>query len=99
MQNFRNLKVWEKAHSLTLDVYLSSREFPREEMYGFDKSAKARRCFDRSKYAEAVAEGRPELGRFLQIAMDPRVKLSTTAWLARDLKFLQLAAYERLNCE
>jgi hypothetical protein len=34
MQDFRNLKVWEKAHSFTLDLYKASRSFPRDEMYG-----------------------------------------------------------------
>ena len=34
MQSFRNLKVWEKAHVLTLDVYKSSKGFPRDELYG-----------------------------------------------------------------
>jgi hypothetical protein len=31
MQSFKNLKVWEKAHDLTLDVYKSSKGFPRDE--------------------------------------------------------------------
>ena len=34
MQDFRNLKVWEKAHSLTLDVYKVTKLLPREEIYG-----------------------------------------------------------------
>lgn len=34
MQSFMNLKVWEKAHVLTLDVYKSSKCFPRDEIYG-----------------------------------------------------------------
>ena len=34
MQCFRNLKVWGKAHVLTLDAYRSSKPFPRDEMYG-----------------------------------------------------------------
>ncbi|MGH9504838.1 MAG: four helix bundle protein [Terriglobales bacterium] len=34
MQSFKNLKVWEKAHGLTLDVYRSSKGFPKEELYG-----------------------------------------------------------------
>ena len=34
MQSFRNLKVWEKAHALTLDVYQASRCFPKEELFG-----------------------------------------------------------------
>jgi hypothetical protein len=34
MQSFRNLKVWEKAHVVTLDIYKTSRAFPKEELYG-----------------------------------------------------------------
>lgn len=32
MQSFKDLKVWEKAHVLTLDVYKSSKGFPRDEL-------------------------------------------------------------------
>ncbi len=28
MQDFRNLKVWEKSHRLTLDVYSATENFP-----------------------------------------------------------------------
>ena len=34
MKNFRDLKVWERAHRLTLGLYRSTVRFPREEMYG-----------------------------------------------------------------
>jgi four helix bundle protein len=34
LQDFRNLKVWEKAYALTLDIYKSSKVFPRDELYG-----------------------------------------------------------------
>jgi four helix bundle protein len=34
MQDFRTLKVWQRAHALTLDVYRSTREFPVEERFG-----------------------------------------------------------------
>ena len=33
MKDFRNLKVWEKAHQLTLKIYKVTEEFPREELY------------------------------------------------------------------
>jgi hypothetical protein len=33
MQDFRELKVWQKAHELTLAVYKIT-AFPREELYG-----------------------------------------------------------------
>ena len=33
MQDFRNLKVWDKAHRLTLAVYKATVSFPKEELY------------------------------------------------------------------
>ena len=34
MEDFKNLRVWQRAHELTLSVYGKSRRFPSEEMYG-----------------------------------------------------------------
>ncbi len=33
MKDFRSLKVWEKAPELTLTVYKSIQEFPKQELY------------------------------------------------------------------
>jgi len=38
MQNFRNLKVWQKAHDLALLVYRLTADFPREETFGLRHS-------------------------------------------------------------
>ena len=34
MKGFRDLKVWTKAHELTLQVYTATAGFPKEETYG-----------------------------------------------------------------
>ena len=34
MKDFRQLKVWQKAHQLTLAIYQITASFPREEIYG-----------------------------------------------------------------
>ena len=49
MQSFSNLKVWEKAHILTLDVYKTRKPFPRDEIYGltFLQIVAAACCRDR----------------------------------------------------
>jgi four helix bundle protein len=33
MQNYKELKVWEKAHLFTLRVYTVTKLFPKEEIY------------------------------------------------------------------
>jgi hypothetical protein len=34
MKDFRQLKVWEKAHQVALAIYKATKEFPKEELYG-----------------------------------------------------------------
>ncbi len=34
MRDFRELKVWEKAHRLTLQVYRITKKFPSDERFG-----------------------------------------------------------------
>jgi four helix bundle protein len=34
VQDFRNLKVWQKAHALTLAVYQATAKFPGDERFG-----------------------------------------------------------------
>ena len=34
MKDFRQLKVWEKAHAVTLAVYKATDKFPKHELYG-----------------------------------------------------------------
>ena len=38
MQDFTRLKVWQKAHNLTVNVYKVSAEFPSEERFGLTAS-------------------------------------------------------------
>ncbi len=100
MQDFRHLKVWEKAHSLTLDVYESSKPFPREEIFGL--TSQMRRCS--ASIGANIAEGTCrkgdiEFGRFLQIAMGSASELEYHLLLAKDLDLLKDADYERLAGE
>jgi four helix bundle protein len=97
VKNFRELKVWQKAHELTLAVYQVTASFPREELYGL--TAQMRRCG--SSMAANLAEGcgrngDAELSRFCSIAMGSASELEYFLLLARDLKLLQLDDYERM---
>jgi len=46
MENFKKLKVWSKAHELTLLIYQRTRSFPKDEMYGL--TSQIRRASARS---------------------------------------------------
>ena len=100
MQSFRNLKVWEKAHVLTLDVYRSSRSFPREELYGLTSQMRRSSASIGANIAEGCCrKGDGELGRFLQIAIGSASELEYHLLLAHDLEVLQSPDYRRLADE
>jgi len=42
MRDFREIKVWAKAHLLTLEIYKVTATFPREEIYGLTTSCEVR---------------------------------------------------------
>jgi four helix bundle protein len=98
MQDFRNLNVWGKAHSLALDVYASTRDFPREELFGLTSQLRRAACSIGANIAEGCGRGgNAELKRFLQIAMGSASELEYHLLLAHDLEFLTELAYGRLH--
>ena len=98
MQDFRNLKVWEKAHLLTLDVYKSSHCFPREEMYGVTSQMRRASASIGANIAEgSCRRGDTEFARFLQIAVGSASELEYHLLLAHDLKVLKEPDYARLS--
>jgi four helix bundle protein len=97
LQNFRNLRVWEKAHVLTLDVYRSSKPFPRDEMYGLTSQMRRASASIGANIAEgSCRKGDCEFGRFLQIAIGSASELEYHLLLARDLELLKLLDHQRL---
>ncbi len=83
MKDFKELKVWEKAHALTLLVYAETRTFPKEELYGL--TSQLRRSA--ASVAANVVEGcgrrsDGEFTRFLQISRGSAAELEYHLLLA-----------------
>ena len=100
MRNFRELKVWEKAHALTLAVYKLTNAFPRSEQYGL--TSQLRRCSYSigSNIAEGCGrDGQPELARFMVIASGSASELEYQLLLARDLGFVQPRDYQGVSMQ
>ena len=100
MKDFRKLKVWQKAHLLTLEVYKATRSFPREELYGVTSQIRRAAASIPANIAEGCGRsGETELARFLQIAMGSASALKYHLLLAHDLKLLTPSRYEHLDNE
>lgn len=99
MQNFLNLKVWEKAHKLTLSAYQVTATFPK---YEHGLSSQLRRAC--ASIAANIAEGcgrqsDPEMARSLYMAMGSACEAECHFLLARELTFLPTSEYQSLNAQ
>ena len=100
MADYRKLKVWERSHRLTLEVYRVTASFPQSELYGLTSQIRRSAYSIPSNIAEGCGRNvDAELARFLDIAMGSANELDYRLLLARDLGLLDLAAYEHLSSE
>ncbi len=89
MKDFRQLKVWQKAHALTLEVYRITGEFPRSERYGLTSQLRRSVSSVPSNIAEGCGRGTDaDFARFLQIALGSASEVEYQLLLAHDLRFL-----------
>ena len=98
MKDFKDLRVWEKAHSMTIGVYKATKEFPREELFGI--TSQMRRAA--SSIGANIAEGTGrrsdgELTRYLHIARGSAAELEYHLLLARDLDLLSTAKFDLMR--
>jgi four helix bundle protein len=97
VQDFRKLKVWQKAHALTLAVYGATRKFPRDELYGLTSQSRRSAASVPANIAEGCGRNAPgDFVRFLEIAAGSASELEYQLLLARDLRFLAGGSYEVL---
>jgi four helix bundle protein len=64
MQTYRDLLVWQKGIELCESIYVISREFPREELYGLTTQIRRAAVSVPSNIAEG--SGRTTRGEFVQ---------------------------------
>jgi four helix bundle protein len=89
MKDFRTLKVWEKAHALTLTVYRATKTFPRQELFSLTNQIQRAVVSIPANIAEGCGKsGDADFGRYLHIAMGSSSELEYLLLLAHDLGYL-----------
>ncbi|MGB8012729.1 MAG: four helix bundle protein [Terriglobales bacterium] len=99
-ENYRDLIAWQKAKSLALNIYRSTRQFPKHEIYGLSSQMRRAAVSVPSNIAEG--KGRYSQKEFLQFLYHARgslLELETLVLIARDLDYIDLQAFESLESE
>jgi four helix bundle protein len=85
---FRDLVVWQKSMHLAVEIYESTEEFPRGEIYGLTSQMRRSAVSIPSNIAEGRGRANPsEFRQFVSIARGSNCELQTQLELALALKF------------
>ena len=90
LKTFKDLKVWQKAYGLCLDIYERTRNFPTDERYGLTSQIRRAAVSVPSNIAEGY--GRKTTGDYLRslyISYGSNCELETQLLLAGDLGFVK----------
>ncbi len=98
MKDFRELKVWEKAHQLTLEIYQMTTGFPKEEQYGITSQIRRATTSIGLNIAEGCGRGSDaDFKRFLYIALGSATETEYCLQLALDLHYIPNDVYLVMN--
>jgi four helix bundle protein len=97
MQNYKDLKVWEKAHLFTLKVYEQTKSFPKEEIYSLTNQLRRSASSIPANIAEGCGKNSQlEFAQFLNIALGSANESEYFLILSKDLKYLVQETFDVL---
>jgi four helix bundle protein len=89
LKNYKELKVWQKAYKLCLEIYRITAKFPDEERYGLTSQIRRSVVSIPSNIAEGYGRKTTrDYIRMLYISYGSVCELETQILLAGDLNFI-----------
>jgi four helix bundle protein len=90
LKNYKELKVWQRAYQLCIEIYKITKDFPKEELYGLTSQIRRSVVSVPSNIAEGY--GRKTTQEYIQalyIAYGSISELETQILLAGDLGYIK----------
>jgi len=98
MHNFKELKVWKNAMSLTKAIYLITDQFPDKERFGLTSQIRRSAVSIPSNIAEGSGRGTDkDFVHFLHITFGSACELETQIILANELTYISHLQTEEIN--
>ena len=98
--SFEKLTVWQRTRKLSAVIYKTTREFPKEELFGL--TSQMRRCAVSISSNIAEGTGRhsaKDKARFTEIAYGSALELLNQMILSNDLEFISNEKYNEIRLE
>lgn len=89
MSNHKDLDAWKYSIDFVSEIYLLTKKFPKEEIYGLTSQVRRSAISIPSNIAEGSArQSDKEFIQFLHVAMGSLVELETQLIIAKNLSFI-----------
>lgn len=89
MNNYKELKVWQKSVDLAVKVYESTKAFPKEETYGLTSQIRRSAASISSNIAEGAGRNtKKDFNNFLGISNGSMCELETQLIIANRINLL-----------
>jgi len=90
IQGYRDLDVWKRSIELVKKVYLMTKEFPKDEIYGLVNQMRRSAVSIPSNIAEGkTRQYKNEYIQFLYIALGSCAELETQVAISKELSYLK----------
>ena len=90
MRDFKKYHVWELSHELTLEIYLITNTFPKDEIYGLISQLRRSSASIPTNISEGCGRDSDlEFNRFLTIALGSASETEYLIILAKDLGYIE----------
>jgi four helix bundle protein len=100
MRDFHTLKIWQRSHQLTLDVYEATRLFPSEELFGLTSQLRRAVASIPTNIAEGCGRAsNKDFAHFLQISIGSLSEVEYELLLANSLNYIEENNYRLLSDE
>ena len=98
MNNYKELKVWQKSVDLAVKIYEATKDFPREEIYGLTSQIRRSAVSIPSNIAEGAGRNtKKDFNNFLGISNGSSCELDTQLIIANRVSFLDSTIFEMLQ--
>jgi len=88
-ERWKNLKVWQLADQLALDIYKATKNFPKDELYGITSQIRRAALSIPTNIVEGYSrKGDKELAHFLSISFASLAEVKYLIHFAKRLGYL-----------
>jgi four helix bundle protein len=95
--SFKDLRVWQEAMKFAFEVYRSTTQFPKHELYGLSQQLRRAAVSVPSNIAEGKGHRSDgEFGHFLLHARGSLLEVQTQIMIAEELQYVSAEEAKRL---